>query len=201
MDNDLRGTRGMMVWDVVDSFLRTGVVSTSCTGDEVLEYVMRSISGTNRFNALTKMRVSVMAHSWAVGEIACRKAPVGMRDEARLCGMMHDFGETIVGDFTMPMKTGVFREVYERNYLPLEVAFREYVGETVLGIHGFKKMYAYVDGFVQKADKFVGDLEYRVERGTTEEEMKLLDWLEGNVLPSKFLKSLRILVEKVSSAT
>jgi 5'-deoxynucleotidase YfbR-like HD superfamily hydrolase len=149
----------LLVDEVVESWEKGGI-RTSRSGVEVLDTVLRSLDGTARFNATTEKRHSVLVHSWFVGIMAAEFAPDEMKDTARLIGMVHDFGETVVGDFVLPVKSGrVFGEVYRRYYEPLEAAFRSFVGEKVLNINDFDAKFKSVWEYVRRADEYVGELE------------------------------------------
>ena len=149
----------LLVDEVVESWEKGGI-RTSRSGREVLDTVLRSLDGTARFNATTEKRHSVLVHSWFVGIMAAEFAPEALKDTARLMGMVHDFGETVVGDFVMPVKSGrVFGEVYNKYYEPLEAAFRSFVGEKILTINDFDAKFKSVGEYVRRADEYVGELE------------------------------------------
>ena len=127
--------------------------------DVVMSSVYRSLSGIVRFNAITPERHTVLEHSWNVGKVAGMLAPRELVDLAGFMGMTHDFGEVVVGDFVMPIKSGVFKEVYEKNYLPLERAFRAFVGGR-LGIEDYDEKYGLVEKYVDTADGIVWRKEF-----------------------------------------
>ncbi len=196
----------LLVDEVVSSWHNGGSIETTYSSDEIMEVVYRSISGTARFNAITKKRHTVLVHSWFVGILAADFASDGMKDMARLMGMMHDFGETIVGDFVMPVKSGFFKCVYDEHYLPLELAFRTFVGEKVLGIDGFDAKFDSVKECVDKADSLVGDLELYgdvLDMGEGVDGMvsAIFDEMDSSVSVERFDETLRILVEKIAQSS
>jgi 5'-deoxynucleotidase YfbR-like HD superfamily hydrolase len=193
--------RRLLVDEVVSSWHNGGSIETTYSKDEVMEAVYRSLTGTNRFNAVTEQRHTVFTHSWYVGILAADMAPAELKDLARLMGMVHDFGETVVGDFVMPMKSGAYKEVYEEYYLPLELAFRSFVGEEVLGISGFDDRFKSVKEHVDRADSIVGDLELYGDVLEMDEETHrlvntLFDEMEASVSVEEFDDTLRQLAGK-----
>jgi len=193
--------RRLLVDEVVSSWHNGGSIETTYSKDEILEAVYRSLAGTNRFNAVTEQRHTVFTHSWYVGILAADLAPDGMKNLARLMGMMHDFGETVVGDFVMPMKSGAYKEVYEEYYLPLELAFRSFVGEEVLGISGFDARFQSVGEYVDRADSIVGDLELYGDVLDMDEKAHdavtaLFDEMDASVSVERFDGTLRGLAGK-----
>lgn len=155
---------GIFTEEVIHSWMETGRISTTFSPEEARDRILSSLGRTIRFNGMMKVPVSVLEHSWMVGVLAEDYALTSRMDErsqkeARLMGMMHDVGEAIVGDVVWPLKSGEFREAYERNYLPLERTFRTWAGGYAFGIEDFGSRYYSMSGFVEMADKFVGDME------------------------------------------
>ena len=195
----------MLVDEIVESYENDGTIRTSRSGDDVLEVVLRSISGTVRFNATTIQRHTVLVHSWYVGILASELAPEGLKDMARLAGMMHDFGETVVGDFVMPVKSGrLFGDVYRTYYEPLEKAFRSFVGNNVIGIRDFDARYASVEEYVTEADSIIGEIELYgdtmdMDDETREHVNNLFKEMDDSVSNELFVGTLKELSEKIGN--
>ena len=193
--------RRLLVDEVVSSWHNGGSIETSYSNDEVIDVVLRALDGIVRFNATTKGVHTVLVHSWYVGVVASDLAPEGLKDLALLMGMMHDFGEVVVGDFTLPLKSGeIYGYLYETYYEPLEVAFRCFVGEEVLGITDFDEKYQSVKEYVDDADSIVGELElYEDTLEMDEETLKyarsLFNEMDMSVTVEKFSETLEKIVD------
>lgn len=189
----------LMVDEVVESYMDGGRINVSDI-ESVLPTVYRSISRMVRFNATTKGVHTVLVHSWLVGVMASEFAVEGLKDFAQLAGMMHDFGETVIGDFVMPVKSGkVFGEVYRKYYEPLESAFRSFVGNEVLGIENFDEKYQSVKEYVDEADSIVGELELyedtlEMDGETLKYARSLFNEMDMSVTVEKFGETLEKIV-------
>lgn len=152
--------------EIIHSFEKDGKIESSFPAYKVGEFIANSLSNQIRFNGITdNLPYNIMTHSFLVSMLAYDFALVaGICDSARLaevelCGLLHDVGETIVGDVIYPLKSGNFRQPYEKTYLPIEIAFREWVAEKVYGIVDFHRMWNDSERFVNEADVFAGKME------------------------------------------
>lgn len=155
---------GIFTEEVICSWLDTGKISTSLDKEDCRDKILTALDQTVRFNGMMNVRWSVLRHSWMVGVLSedyaiTDRAGDNVQLLAHLAGMLHDTGEAIVGDMVWPLKSGRFKSIYEENYLPLEMAFRNWTGEWVFGIEDFESKYNDMKKYIDKADALMGEIE------------------------------------------
>ncbi len=147
-----------MIDEIVENWINRNEIVTSRDPVEILDLILMSLKNTIRFNGLCNCKYNVLTHSWLVSQLACDLAlaegfPQRTIDAIEFHGLVHDFGEAIVGDMVYPLKTeSFFKESYKK-YLDLEEAFVQFVSKYVFGVK------LSIFEYVLDADKIIGTIE------------------------------------------
>ena len=150
----------MLIDEIVKSWQANREINFDFTPDELMDIALLSLKNTVRFNGVCYAPYNVLTHSWMVALLASDFAKVAGASEseqlmAQYRGMLHDFGEVVVGDIVYPLKHTEFEQTY-RPYQELEDAFVAFASGR-FGVP-WKKTES-VAQFVSQADNLMGTLE------------------------------------------